>query len=410
MHSTVRNRDNRLSMSEEEVPAGAPARPGGGYSNDPWADAGWTSPPMPGWWPQQYYVYEPPPPPRRTSRLVILGVLLVIFVFAASAAATAVIATRGIGGSGNTSGVEAAIVDIDTTLVGGSASAGTGIVLMSSGVVLTNNHVIESGQAISVRITATGATFSANPIGVDVTHDIAVLQLQGATGLAIAPIGDSSSVQVGDGVTALGNAQGRGVAPAVATGTVTALEQQITASDESGQNPEYLSGMIQTDAPIQPGDSGGPLVNADGKVIGIDTAASAGGRGAARGAVQAFAIPIDTALTYAHQILAHPSTPPAGAMLGVCVGDSASPPGAVLVRGPGPCATAVVSGSPASTSGLAAGDVITSLGGSVVVSRSSLTQLLRGDHPGQSAVVVWLDPSGQEHQATVTLAASAPQQ
>jgi S1-C subfamily serine protease len=398
-------------MSEEEVPAGAPARPGGGYSNDPWADAGWTpAPPIPGWWPQRYYVYEPPPPPRRTSRLVMLGVFLVIFVFAASAAATAVIATRGIGGSGNTSGVEAAIVDIDTSLVGGAASAGTGIVLMSSGVVLTNNHVIDSGQAISVRLTATGATFSAIPIGVDPTHDIAVLQLQGATGLATAPIGVSSSVQVGDSVTALGNAQGRGGAPAVATGTVTALGQQITASDEAGQNPENLSGMIQTDAPIQPGDSGGPLVNGNGQVIGIDTAASAGSKGVARGAVQAFAIPIDTALNYAHQILAHPSTPPAGALLGVCVEDSTSPPGALLVRGPGTCATAVVSGSPASTSGLAAGDVITSLGGVAVVSKSSLTLLLQGDHPGQSAVVVWRDPSGHEHQATVTLAASSPQQ
>src|SRR6202051_3503209 len=108
-------------MSEEEVPAGAPAWPGGGHLNDPWAGAEWTSPPpMPGWWPQPYYVYEPPPPPRRTSRLVLLGVFLVIFIFAASAAATAVIATRGFGGSGNTAGVEAAVVDIDTTLVDGA--------------------------------------------------------------------------------------------------------------------------------------------------------------------------------------------------------------------------------------------------------------------------------------------------
>jgi S1-C subfamily serine protease len=328
MQSTPRNRDNRVSMSEEEVLAGAPARTGGGHSNDPWADAGWTpAPPMPGWWPQQHYFYEPPPPPppRRTSRLVMLGVFLVIFVFAASAAATVVIATRGIGGSGNTSGVQAAIVDIDTSLLDGAASAGTGIVLMSSGVVLTNNHVVDGGQLISVRLTATGDTFSATTIGVDLTHDIAVLQLQGANGLPTAPIGDSSSVQVGDSVTALGNAQGRGGAPAVATGTVTALGQQISASDAAGQNAENLSGMIQTDAPIQPGDSGGPLVNGNGQVIGIDTAASAGDRGVARGAVQAFAIPIDTALYYAHQILGPPSTRPAGASLRVCVEDSTSP-------------------------------------------------------------------------------------
>ena len=395
-------------MSEEEVPAGAPAWPGGGHSSDPWGGAGWTSPPAtPGWWPQPYYVYEPPPPPRRTSRLVMLGIFLVIFIFAASAAATAVIATRGFGGSGNTAGVEAAVVDIDTTLLDGTAAAGTGIVLASSGVVLTNNHVIDGeGAAISVQLTATGATFPAVLIGQDATHDIAVLQLQGASGLATAPIGDSSSVQVGDSVTAFGNAQGRGGAPVAAPGTVTALGQQITASDQTGQNPENLSGMIQTNAPIQPGDSGGPLVNGDGKVIGIDTAAS----GSRRGAVQAFAIPIDTAINYAHQILAQPSTPPAGALLGVCVQDSTSPPGALLISGSGACATGVVSGSPASTTALAAGDVITSLGGMTVDSRSSLTVILQGDHSGQSVIVAWRDTSGQDHQAKVTLAAAPPSQ
>jgi S1-C subfamily serine protease len=391
-------------MSEEEVPAGAPAWPGGGHTNDPWAGAGWTSPPpVPGWWPQQYYIYEPPPPPRRTSRLVMLGVFLVIIVFAASAAATAVIATRGIGGSGNTAGVEAAVVDIDTSLGDGAAAAGTGIVITSSGEVLTNNHVIDGEQTISVRLTATGDTFPAILIGHDVRHDIAVLQLQGASGLATAPIGDSSSVQVGDRVTALGNAQGRGGAPVSAPGTVTALGQEITASDETGQNPENLSGMIQTNAPIQPGDSGGPLVDGNGRVIGIDTAASASRRGLDSGAVQAFAIPIDTAINYAHQILS-------GALLRVCVRDSTSPPGAPLIAGSSACATGVVSGSPASTTALAAGDVITSLGGIAVDSRSSPTLILQGDHRGQSVIVVWLDTSGQEHQAKVTLAASSPQQ
>jgi S1-C subfamily serine protease len=409
MHSTVASGDNKVTMSEEEVPAGPPAWPGGARWNDPWDAAGWASPPPPpGWWPQQYYTYEPPPPPKRTSRLVVLGVFLVIFVFAASAAATAVIATRGFGGSGNTSGVQAAIVDIDTSLGGGAAAAGTGMVLMSSGVVLTNNHVVEGDLAISVRLTATGATYSATVIGQDPNHDIAVLQLEGADGLATAPFGDSSSVHVGDSVTALGNAQGRGGAPAVANGTVTALGQQITASDETGQNPEFLSGMIQTNAPIQPGDSGGPLINGDGKVIGIDTAASGGRRGPQPGSVQAFAIPIDTALNYAHQILTNPRTAPSGALLGVCVGDSASPPGAVVKPSPGSCATGVVSGSPASHTQLAAGDVITSLGGIPVVSQSSLKVILQGDHQGQSAVLVWLDPAGERHQATVTLAAASP--
>lgn len=295
-------------MSEEEVPAGPPAWPGGAGSSDPWGGTGWTSaPPAPGWWPHQYYVYEPPPP-RRTSRLLLLGVAVVIFVFAATAAATAVVAMRGLGGSGDTSRVEAAVVDIVSALGGGAAAAGTGIVLTSSGVVLTNNHVVVGAEAISVRLTATGRTYAATLINFDQNHDVAVLQLQGAADLTAAPLGDSATVRVGDSVTAFGNALGREGAPVPAPGHVTALGQSITASDDSGQNPENLNGMIQTDAPIQPGDSGGPLVNSDGQVIGLDTAASGVRRGHHPSAVQAFAIPIDTALTYAHQLMAAPSS------------------------------------------------------------------------------------------------------
>jgi S1-C subfamily serine protease len=399
-------------MSEEEVPAGPPAWPGGARPNDPWGGAGWTSPPpTPGWWPQQYYTYEPPPPPRRTSRLIVFGVLLVIAIFAASAAATAVIATRGLGGSGNTSGVKAAIVDINTSLGGGAAAAGTGIVVSSTGVVLTNFHVVNGWQSISVTLTATRTPYMATVIGTDSNHDVAVIQLEGASGLTTAPIGDSASVQIGDSVTALGNAEGRGGAPAVVTGSVTALGQQITAADETGQNTETLTGMIQTNAPIQPGDSGGPLVNSDGKVIGMDTAASGARRGPQPSSVQAFAIPIDTALNYAHQILSHPNTQPAGALLGVCVSDSTSPPGAVVTPSSAPgCSTGIASGTPASTTPLAAGDVIISLGGNAVISESSLKVILQGDHSGQSVVVIWVDPSGGRHQATVTLAAASPQQ
>ncbi len=395
-------------MSEEEVPAGPPAWPGGAtYSNDPWGSSDWApAPPMSGWWPQQYYTYEPPPPPRRTSRVVMFGVFIVIFVFVASAAATAVIATRGIGGSGSTTGVEAATVDINTSLGGGSAAAGTGMVLTSSGVILTNDHVVANGLQYSVRLTSTGAAYPATLIGEDSKHDIAVIQVEGVSGLATAPIGDSSTVHVGDSVTALGNAEGRGGAPAVANGQVTALGQSITASDQTGQGAEYLSGMIQTNAPILPGDSGGPLVNGNGQVIGMDTAASGGRRGPEQSSIQAFAIPIDTALNYAHQLIAHPTASPAPALLGVCVGPSTSPQGAVLVAG-APCGTnGVESGTPAATTALGAGDVITSVGGAAVLSDSSLRAILQGDHPGQSVVIVWSDPNGHQHRATITLAAA----
>ncbi len=293
-------------MSEEEVPAGPPAWPGGTGSSDPWGGTGWASaPPAPGWWSQQYYVYEPPPP-RRASRLLLLGIAVVIFVFTASAAATVVIAMRGLGGSGDTSRAKAAVVDIVSALGGGAAAAGTGIVLTSSGVVLTNDHVVVGAEAISVRLTSTGRTYPATLINADQYHDVAVIQLQGAADLTAAPLGDSATVRVGDSVTAWGNALGREGPPVAAPGRVTALGQSITASDETGQTSESLTDMIQTDAPIQPGDSGGPLVNSNGQVIGLDTAASGVRRGHHPGAVQAFAIPIDTALTYAHQLMAAP--------------------------------------------------------------------------------------------------------
>jgi S1-C subfamily serine protease len=334
----------------------------------------------------------------------MVGVAVVIFVFAASAAATAVIATRGFGGSGSTAGVQAAVADIDTSLSDGAAAAGTGIVIMSAGVVLTNYHVVDGEQGISIRITSTGQTYPANEIGGDPIHDVAVLQIEGASGFATAPIGDSSSVQIGDSVTALGNAEGRGGAPAVATGQVTALGQTITASDETGGSPETLNGMIQTNAPIQPGDSGGPLINGNGQVIGMDTAASGGRRGPQPGAVESFAIPINTALNYAHQLLAHPAAPPTGAFLGVCPQDDTTQAGAIIVVGCG-LATGVASGSPAAAAGLTAGDVIIELGGNAVSSQASLGLLLQGDHAGQSVSLVWLDRAGDRHQATVVLGA-----
>jgi S1-C subfamily serine protease len=392
-------------MSEEEVPAGMPAG-AGGKPPDLWGVPTWASPPPPPptWWPQHFYTYEPPPPPRRTSRVKLVAVALLLVILGASAAATAVIATRDLHGTGSTSGAQAAIVDINTTLGQGASAAGTGMVLTSSGEVLTNNHVIYGELSISVQLTSTGAMYSAHVVGFDQRDDIAVLQLDGASGLATMPIGDSSGVQVGDSVTALGNALGRGGAPATAAGTVTALNQSITASDESGSEPlETLGGMIQINAPIKPGDSGGPLLNNRGQVIGMDTAASGGRQLDQSGAVEAFAIPINSALSIASQIIKSPSgfqTTTTGGFLGVEVLASTAPPGA-LVEG-------TQAGSPAASSGLVKGDVITAVGGAPVDSVSALEGILKQHHPGDNVIVAWQTATGQEGQATVTLATPPP--
>ena len=198
--------------------------------------------------------------------------------------------------------VDPALVDVVTTLGYQQAeAAGTGLVLTSSGMILTNNHVIEGATSIHVTDIGNGRSYSARVVGYDRSRDVAVLKLSGASGLTTVTTGNSTRVQVGQAVVGIGNAGGRGGLPSVVTGHVTGLNASVTAADQSAGTVERLHGLIGHNAPIRPGDSGGPLVNAAGQVIGIDTAASSNFR-FSDGQTQAYAIPIDTALAIAGQI------------------------------------------------------------------------------------------------------------
>ena len=171
--------------------------------------------------------------------------------------------------------VDPALVDVVSTIdYGEGEAAGTGIVLTSSGEVLTNNHVVDGATSIKVTDIGNGRTYTATVVGYDVSSDIAVIKLKDASGLETATLGNSNDAAVGQSVVAIGNAGGVGGTPSAATGTVTALGQDITASDESSGSAEQLAGLIETDADVQPGDSGGPLVNMSGQIVGIDTAGS----------------------------------------------------------------------------------------------------------------------------------------
>ena len=139
--------------------------------------------------------------------------------------------------------------------------------------------MVEGATSISVVDVDNGKTYTASVAGYDEDHDVAVLKLKDASGLQTAKIGDSDKVALGDKVVGIGNAGGVGGTPSYVPGTVTGLNQSITATDENGQDAENLTGLIQTDAGFQAGDSGGPLANTAGEVIGVDTAGSGGNNG-----------------------------------------------------------------------------------------------------------------------------------
>ena len=345
--------------------------------------------------------------------------------------------------------VEPGVVDITSTLNYQSETAeGTGMVLNSNGLVLTNNHVINGATSIKATLVTSGKTYTARVLGYDVTDDVALLQLQNASGLKTVLVGNSSQVTLGTPVLAIGNAGGQGGTPTVAPGIVNATNRTITAGDQGSGTTETLHGMLQTSAQIQPGDSGGPLANAAGKVIGMDTAASSSGSESSSSSTMGYAVPINTALSIARQIAAghSSSTIQIGlpGFLGVLVpqSDSSSPqqqaqqqqgqsggfgglggsgsgsqscvnnatsntvPGTIAPASSGALIDNVLCGSAAASAGLSAGDVITAVNGQAVTSPGSLTTIMSKYHGGDKVSVSYVATSGGKQTASLTLGTS----
>ena len=336
------------------------------------------------------------------------------------------------------------LVIINTALQYNSeAAAGTGMVINADGLVLTNNHVIEDSTKISATVVSTGKTYPATVVGYDKTGDIALIQLQDASGLTTVPMGNSSSVKIGSAVVAMGNAEGQG-AITTTPGQVTALNQTITASDDGGSTAsETLNGMIQTNADIVPGDSGGPLVSSAG-VIGMDTA---GNDASYQQASTGFAIPINKALSVARQIAGgHASStvtigyPP---FVGIFTGSGSNTdpqaqaqqeeqqdgsgggtgsalhcytsnsdltvPSTIAPVGSGTLVIGTICGSPAASAGLTGGAVITAVNGQAVGSPDDLSRILSRFRPGATISVTWVSPAGQRTTSSLHLAAGPPQ-
>jgi S1-C subfamily serine protease len=403
------------------VPADADRGPGGGRSSRP----------------------QRPPRPGRSAIPVVVGlafatVALLVAVHGVHITGASAAREAAMSGSGSTAGSAFSVVQaarpaphaatsaisarVDPALVNiavtnpstGLQGEATGMVLTRSGVVLTNNHVIQGATRIAATDIGNGRTYSATVVGYDRSGDVAVIQLRGASGLQTVPLGTSASVTVSDRVLALGNAGGGGGTPRVAQGKVTALGRTITATDIGGGNAERLGGLIETDAAVLPGDSGGPMVNDGGQVVGMDAAASAANVSytAQRAKVQGFAIPIDEALAIARQIEAGMSSAtvhvgPTG-FLGVEVVPSPQMAGGFgNAAGPQPQGAFIggaLKGYPAAQLGLKQGDVITAVGGQPVTSATRLTDLLSAHHPGDTVQIDWTDAAGQSHTGTVRLA------
>jgi S1-C subfamily serine protease len=338
------------------------------------------------------------------------------------------------------------LVIINTTLQYKSEqAAATGMVITPDGLVLTNNHVIEGSTSITAR-TANGHRYQAKVIGYDVTGDIALIQLQGASGLKTVPIGNSSATKTGDSVVAMGNAEG-GNAIVPVTGQVTALNQTVTAGDQGGTiTQETLHNMIQTNADIVSGDSGGPLANSAGQVIGMDTAGNDGGF-AVQQNTSGYAIPINNALAVAGQIRQGQASstitigyPP---FMGVYIGQGSNSdpqaqaeqqnggngggfggngnqncytssqnlaaPASIANVSSGTLILGTICGGPAMAVGMTAGSVITAVNGQAIGSPDSLTGMVSKFRPGTTIKVTWVSPSGQRSTSSIKLTAGPPQ-
>jgi len=342
--------------------------------------------------------------------------------------------------------VDPGLVDITATLKYSSETAeGTGMIISSSGLVLTNNHVIDGATVVQATLVHPGSnstrSYPAQIVGYDATDDVALLKLQGASGLPVESFGDSSQVSLGTQVLALGNAEGHGGATP-APGIINALDRSIQASDQGSNSTENLNHMLQTNARVQQGDSGGALANNAGQVIGMITAANTSSQGGTSGGTLGFAIPVNSALAIARQIAS--GRPSATVYIGVpgflgvevATSSSSNPqqqaadeargasegrvpagsgsscqttnqpagvPGRVAPVAAGALILGVLCDTAATSAGMVPGDVVTSVAGQAITTPDSLTALATKYHPGDIVTVTWVSLDGIQHTTRMML-------
>jgi putative serine protease PepD len=293
--------------SNTAAPAAEPDRARGAAATDP----SWGSPPPPA----ADTRANPGGGRRRWSRRLAVGLLVVglglssgtVGAYAGTRLAdhTTTTTTTSVATAGSLASVAAAVKPSVVTVIvrsAGQEAEGSGIILRSDGVILTNNHVVAAaGAAAGITVQfSNGQKATATVVGTDPATDLAVIKAQGVSGLKAATIGNSGSLQVGDTVLAIGSPLG--LEETVTQGIVSALDRTITVAGDN-HSSETLQDAIQTDAAINPGNSGGPLVNSAGQVVGITTA-NASVNGQSSGSIGVgFAIPIDHAKQVINQLV-----------------------------------------------------------------------------------------------------------
>ena len=326
---------------------------------------------------------------------------------AAALAIVAVTASHALAQSRSTPiGTGAVVIETNLGYQGGAA-AGTGMVLTSSGRILTNNHVIRGATTIKVVIPRTGRSYSAKVVGYDVTNDVAVLKASGASNLKPVALGTSTGLKIGQLVKAVGNAGGGGSLVKV-TGQITGLSRTITVNDEAG-GTATLRNLIETSAHVQPGDSGGPLLDAAGTVIGMNAAAASSSPYSEVSTSDGYAIPINRAIAIVKQISAGKASATVHigptAFLGISAANARQNDNA----GRGAVVAAVVPGSPADSAGLTTGDLITTIAGTKVTSAATVSRIIRSKKPGATIAVTFIDAAGNHRTIRVKLASGPAQ-
>jgi len=294
------------------------------------------------------------------------------------------------------------VVKLEVDL-GKQSEEGSGIILSSDGLILTNNHVVSAAKdgpgaagGAQTKVTfADGRTMGFTVVGTDPSSDIAVVRAHDASGLIPITLGSSGNLRVGQDVVAVGSPLG--LEGTVTTGIISALNRPVAAGGDA-QNQNTVLDAIQTDAAINPGNSGGALVNMNGELVGVNSAiATLGGDAgpqAQSGSIGlGFAIPVDQAKRIADELIQNGTA--THASLGVQVGNDSAADGAKIVE--------VTSGGAAAAAGLPSGVVVTKVDDRVIGSADALVAAVRSKAPGDKVTLTYLDPSGKPQTVQVTL-------